>query len=502
MELHAKTQAVTTAAVLLDAAEERPVDADVVLPDYCPDVAAILTCELVPSVTANGWNGDKLTVEGTALVRVLYLAEDRRCVHTYEVSQAFSAGFLTDGRQGETAVTVTAATEYVHCRAVSPRRLDIHGAFCVKATAMTTNGQTVLAEVADDTTFLKTEEIAATVPAVSAQKPFSVNETLGNAAGIARVLRSSAVPAVSEVKVLAGKAIVKGDLHIACLLAGEGEDGKTTEKAVSLPFSQMVDLPGVDDSMPVEARASVSSHSLRVEDDGGGKILYSSTKLLLSAQAWKEETSAVVTDVYSTAMPVMAETTAISICRLANATSCELSVKKTVELPNDVAEILSVWCEAMPLSAEASEQKTTLSGRLTVHLLGTDGEGQVQYYERTADFSELLDGAASAEEDTLSVLSSDVSAESVGQMTVTARLCVSRRQFENTEFDVVTDVTGDESAAYPASDAAVKILYAEAGESLWDVAKVGHTSVARLKAENELECDILEERTMLLVPLM
>ncbi len=500
MELHAKPQTVTTAAVLLDAAEEKPVDADVVLPDYCPDVAAILTCELTPSVTANGWNGDKLTVDGTALVRVLYLAEDRRCVHTYEVSQAFSAGFLTNGRPGETAVTVTASTEYVHCRAVSPRRLDIHGAFCVKATAVTAGGQTVLADVADDTVFLKTEEITASVPAVSAQKPFSVNETLGSADGIDRVLRSCAVPAVNEVKVLAGKVIVKGDLHVDGLL-GKTE-GNTAEKHVVLPFSQMLDVPGIDDSMPVEARAVVSSHGLRIEEDGGGKILYSSTKLLLSAQAWKEETAAVVTDMYDTTMPLIAEKTEIK-SRCLTATECgEIAVKQSMELPSDVTEILSVWCEATPLGATADEGKTTLSGRLTVHLLGADGEGQIQYYERTADFSEPLDGTASAEEDTLSVLSTDVVAESTDRMTVTAHLWLCRRRFGETALAAVTAATGDETAAYPSSDAAVKMMYADAGESLWDVAKAGHTSVAALKAENELEGDILEKRTMLLVPLL
>ena len=501
MELHAKTQTVTTAAVLLDAAEERPVDADVVLPDYCPDVAAILTCELVPSVTANGWNGDKLTADGTALVRVLYLAEDRRQIYTYEVSQAFSAAFLTDGRQGETAMTVTAATEYVHCRAVSPRRLDIHGAFCVKATAMTVGGQTALADVEDDTVFLKTAEITATVPAGSAQKPFSVNETLGSAEGVSRVLRSCATPAVSEVKTVAGKVIVKGDLHIFGLLADEGEDGKTTEKHVTLPFSQMVDVPGVDESTPVEARVSVSSHSLRIEEDGGGKILYSATKLLLSAQAWKEETARVVTDAYATAMPVLTETTALKTRRLTATVGRELAVKKTLELPADVTEILSVWCEAAPLGTVEENGKTTLSGRLTVHLLGADGEGQIQYYERTADFSETIDDCAISET-ALSVLSTDVTSEASGQMTVNVSLWACCRRFEETELTAIAAVTGDETAAYPAEEAAVKIVYADAGASLWDVAKAAHTSVEALKAENELESDVLEQRTMLLVPLL
>ncbi len=501
MEFNKKTKSVVTAATLLDATEEKPVDADVVLPDYCADVAAILCCELTPSVTATGWNGDKLTVDGMVNVRVLYLDEERRCMHTYEVSQAFSTGFITDGRQGETAVLVTTETEYLHCRAVSPRRLDIHGAFCVHATAVGTKEQQALAAVEEESVYVQTRTVTACVPAGNAQKPFSVNEALTGGEGIERVLRSTAVPTVSEVKVLAGKIIVKGDLTVDALLLRDGQTGQTEEKHFTLPYSQMMDLAGVDETATVDAWATVLSHSLRLEEDGGEKALCSHTKLSLSAQMWKEECADVITDAYHTAMPVSTESEVVTARRLLKVSDEPFTLSQTLPLPENVASVLSVFSEAKPISVEVLENRCTLCGRLMVHLLSTDDEGQVQYYNRSVDFSKSFETAGDLEEMTLLTQSTDATVETKGQLTVHVALCAHRRQYDEVTTTVLSALAGDENAAYPACDAAVKMVYADAGESLWSVAKSAHTSIEALKAENDLNADVLEKRTMLLVPL-
>ena len=501
MEFQGKTQRLLTCLTVLDAVDEKPVDADVVLPDYCPDVAAVLGCELMPTVAEAGMSGDRLTAEGTALVRVLYLDENRDRVHTYEVSQAFSASFLTDGRQGETAVTVTTDTEYIHCRAVSPRRLDIHGAFRVRGTVTAAEEQTVLLEITEESVFTKTEPMTTSVPAGHAEKPFSINEHLKNAAAVDSVIRSFAVPTVSETKVLAGKIIVKGDLHICTVTQQDREDAKTAEERFTLPFSQMLDLAGAGEETTVQAQVRVLSHSVRIEEDKDEKSLYATTKLGLSAQAWREETAVVITDAYATTMPVELQTVPLTGTRLVGVSTETIQASKTLDLPPEVREIRSVWCEASALATEIAQDNAVLSGRLLVHLLAADEQGQLQYFERPVEFEQSLPAKGTREEDVLSVVDTNVFTDNAGQMTAQVTLNATRRQFEETRVAAVTEITGNEDAAYPAEEAAVKMVYADAGESLWNVAKATHTSVEALKEENELESEALSKRTMLLIPL-
>ena len=49
---------------------------------------------------------------------------------------------------------------------------------------------------------------------------------------------------------------------------------------------------------------------------------------------------------------------------------------------------------------------------------------------------------------------------------------------------------------------ALKIYYADEGEGVWDIAKRYNTSVEAIMEENELEGEVLEQRGMLLIPIV
>ena len=59
----------------------------------------------------------------------------------------------------------------------------------------------------------------------------------------------------------------------------------------------------------------------------------------------------------------------------------------------------------------------------------------------------------------------------------------------------------DEAAAYPPDKAALKIVYAEKGESLWEIARRSRTAVESIMEENHLSEDVLTADTVLLIPL-
>ena len=50
MDFKVMNKAISTNETLFDDFDERPVDCDFVLPDYCPDIAAVLKCSLKPVI--------------------------------------------------------------------------------------------------------------------------------------------------------------------------------------------------------------------------------------------------------------------------------------------------------------------------------------------------------------------------------------------------------------------------------------------------------------------
>ena len=110
MELQTTCGRVGLTQTVFDDVEERPVDGDFVLPDYLPEITAILKCRMRPVVQSHQISGDRVIADGTVYLQLLYLDEERRprlmekdaelfsrfnCAHGTEVTKlSFSPGEL------------------------------------------------------------------------------------------------------------------------------------------------------------------------------------------------------------------------------------------------------------------------------------------------------------------------------------------------------------------------------------------------------------------------
>ena len=68
---------------------EYPVDCDITLPEYLPDIVKILRCTCTPGISSHQISGDRISVECTCLVRVLYIC-DKGKIRCFEQTFNFS----------------------------------------------------------------------------------------------------------------------------------------------------------------------------------------------------------------------------------------------------------------------------------------------------------------------------------------------------------------------------------------------------------------------------
>ena len=52
MEYKQRREPIAVNEVICDRCQEQPVDLELTLPDYCPDIQKILKCQICPSVTS------------------------------------------------------------------------------------------------------------------------------------------------------------------------------------------------------------------------------------------------------------------------------------------------------------------------------------------------------------------------------------------------------------------------------------------------------------------
>ena len=92
---------------------------------------------------------------------------------------------------------------------------------------------------------------------------------------------------------------------------------------------------------------------------------------------------------------------------------------------------------------------------------------------------------------------------SENSLEIRAEIGIKGPVYEKCRFAAIADIAVNEEAPRP-KDAlcALRICYADAGDSVWDIAKAHSTSMAAVLEENNLEEERLSQRTMLLLPLI
>ena len=193
---------------------EQPVDLDFTLPDYCPDIEKILKCRICPFVTSKSVSGDKLNVDGGAVIRLYYLDSKKQAIRICEHTSPFSCSFKLKDQCSEPTAKVKIRTEYINCRALSPRRLDIHGAFTVGVKVIDKTETRVCTHIQGDDIEQKKTDIAYSSPETLTQQQFSVTEVLETSQSgpaVQTVIRSDIRVVSKDKTVNGGKLMYKGE---------------------------------------------------------------------------------------------------------------------------------------------------------------------------------------------------------------------------------------------------------------------------------------------------
>ncbi len=505
MELQTTMRRIGLTGTIFDDFDERPVDCDFMLPDFLPDMAAVLKCTMKPVVQSHQISGDRVMADGTVYLNVLYLDEGRKCVRSFENAQPFTSVFTVKDLSAADRVTLSAKPNYVNCRATGPRRVDIHGAFSVKL-IVTSRVDTEVIETAEARDlYTKGCKIAYTADGGGAEKPFTINEVLELESEMPAemIVRHEAHICISDCKQLPGKAVIKGDVLLKTVYVTDTVAGTLCQAKHSIPFSQILDVEGLDEETLCECLAEIVSCDVRLSQNPNGesRLLSVSVKSVLSLHCFVQENCDLLTDAFHTVYPLTLTTQRIMPSCLTTLSREPVTLQQSLSLPDGgIADILDVWSDVVTVACENGE----LEGQLLVQLIARDTNGVVAYYERPLDMTVPI-----ADDCDQTVVSADVLDTeytlSGDRLELRLQLLVCRRTGTVESYLAVTALQADESAPHPCTqgleNCQVKVCFAKAGDSLWEIAKATHASPTALMKENNLNDEILQSRTMLLIPL-
>lgn len=305
----------------------------------------------------------------------------------------FTSSFNLKTTPQNAVVLANAKPEYLNCRALSPRRLDIHGAFTVCAKVVSkAERENVCAIDGDDVQMMKASFPVTTVTG-SGQQLFTVSEDIELGSGkppVESILRTDAKAYLTECKAITNKMMIKGDLNLKVLYLADLDTGAVEVLDYTIPINQIIDADGVDENASCDTVLEVMTYDVRVRNDlsESDTILSLEAKLCATVTSYGEDEAQLVTDAYSTVYDLDLTFGQVQLPRLMTIINDTYVNKSTVESSSSgITKMLDLWNEQCTVKALEENGRMVLTGKFNVCILALDSEDAPFYTERAVDFT-------------------------------------------------------------------------------------------------------------------
>lgn len=482
---------------------EEPVDVDLTLPDYCPDIEKILKCTLTPQIFSRNISGGVLEIDGASVIKVMYVDSVRKTLRTSQQTVPFNRAINIKDYPENHFLDTVATTEYVNCRALSPRRLVIKGALSIKVDIV---GKTTTM-IPSSESFSNFQKKCCTkkymdVTSVT-EETFNINETISvdNKPPIEQVIKSIVKINVTDHKSMDDKIVLKGEVNLRLLYLSDLDSGKTECIDYMIPFNQIVSCVGAGEDTVNNVNCKLLSYDVKITKENEEKTILLDARVNMTAVCYKEREQSFLVDVYSRDYFCDLKNKPVTLVNSVREIKRNFIKKMDISSNDqDFTKVIDVYNETASVNVSDEKGFITFVGKGSICIVACDKEGTPFYIERTMDFSETTDEQFSP------VKSCCVSVASVSYRIKDDRTLEIRVEFSVSAFvttvendSFVEDVIVYEDKKIEKNSSALTLYFAEKGETVWDIGKRYSTDCAFIKEDNELEEETLPEKEMLII---
>ena len=237
MELKVFRDVLPAAGADCTAKAELPLETELLISDYLPPVQRIVKCFAKPVVLQKQLAPGRLTLEGYLRCTVYYQGEEGAGLCQTEQKLPFTKALeLPSFAATAWTACVEGQTEYLNCRAVNPRRIEVRGptAGGERPRPAVHRGHHGLSEGGIEQ---KPVTLAGVRRAATLEKLVTIEGALTFPKPPAAILDITGTAEVRELKRMQGKAVAKGVLHVLCGWRAEG-DAALRSQTADLPSTR------------------------------------------------------------------------------------------------------------------------------------------------------------------------------------------------------------------------------------------------------------------------
>lgn len=483
---------------------EEKCESDLLIPDYYPAAEKIIQCSADPVIIKKEVDGDRLDIEGICRFSVIYQGEEEGTIKALHENVPFRESLPMKEHGQAPWVQVIMRAGATSCRLLNPRKISVKTnvslALKVKDQHQT---QTIEKVECAGVEALFQKAMVYTV----LEHPTDTTKVQGEIEvhnAILDILKTEGSVCVKSIRILPGKAMIKGVLNLFVLYTAENAPDRIESTSTAIPFSQVLDLKQNEERGEMEASISIQTIRADLESDEGGKncLISISATLLTEGEVYENQAHSLLIDAYSNQYPLEFSKEKVQLEELCERAENTDTLHHKIPMDTEGVELIQVLGCPVIQKISGRDKALTMEGTLDVALFFREGE-QHRSTEKSLSFTlstalHQLDGQMRCEmRPYILGMSGSVGADGIDLKT---DIGYSMITFARKNYEMIRELSVDaEHPLETEEKAPLVIYYAEKGERLWDIARRYATSVSALKALNELADDILAEKKLLLI---
>ncbi len=493
---------------VFESTAEQSLDADINLPDYCPEIQRILKCSVTPNINAVQNTSGRITADVNAVVRLLYVGESGK-IAAYEQGYPIQKFTESNKINSECSVNVNVNPDYVNCRAVNPRRIDIRAMMTFTFKAYQKRNEDILcfAEGAGIQTMKKACNFASLSGVC--EKLFSMSEVVEltqDKKTISQIINTSSSAIPKDVKIINNKALIKGDCAVKIYYIGE--DNNTIECIEhSMPISQIIEIDGINENSVSSLRLSITSCEAvpKVDSSGETRLIDLNARISAFMTAFDETPLELITDAYSTDYDLKTANKSIEILNINDSINTSFTNKVVFEsIGVSIDCVQAVWCSDIKYSFSSKDDLCAVNGTYQATVLYKDSDNQISMIQKPVDF----DFSVKLKEKTdrvichgsVQLLACSCAVTGDSRFELKTEMLVSGVVLSSSTHKYINSIEITSEGLKTNRGCALTLYFCDKGESVWNIARKYNTTVDAIMNENEMNSDIIENSGMILIP--
>ena len=491
------------------------VEGDVIVPDIKPDIKEILLTEATAVITNQNFVDGKLNFSGSASVKILYIPDEENAAPKHIETKFEFKDTLELSQETNMEISVKAATEHIEFSLINSRKLNMKVVVSVGVRGYIRRDMVLLTGTEGDTPLkVRTKTLSAYQVVADTERELVVTELLEIplAKPDADELIQVSVKALKgDCKIMSGKMLLKGTLMIHTLYNSvEAEQGIQSMEH-ELPFSDMVELPGLDDSCLCNVSYEVKNVFYTLHDDANGDPRSISLDVVLRAGILASKTREidVIDDCYSLLGREEIHHERVQMDELLCEGVSHLNLKEILSVPKDapsVGAIYSLDCKPKVQELFVVDEKLMIRGKLIVFVLYGSADGENPLYSLVGEFdfehSVTADGADESVFCECGVTDQNISftLNAASEIELRCMLEFYTRAVKKTAFNLVGGCEIHEEEPGESLDRGLVIYFAQKGDTLWDIAKHYRTDQEKIMRLNQMNNGHILAGQKILIP--